>query len=248
MYSREKILFEAILLALALMLAIIMAFMLAAIISRRKFRRLNNKTISDLVHKLEMERKRIAEDIHDDIGPVLSAAKFKLESLDSFSPEEGRVVKNCVTLIDDVIVRIRRVSNGLMVTTLVRKGLKAAIAEFFTGSQIASLVHINADIDMPVCFPLKEEVYIFRIIQEITHNTIKHAKARSLEIKIYKKKNSLFIMTADDGCGFDTTTGENYMGLGIGTIKNKVALMRGELSIKSVNKKGTMYHIELPLK
>ena len=247
MYPREKILFEAILLALALMLAIIMAFTLAAIISRRKFRRLNNKTISDLVHKLEMERKRVAEDIHDDIGPILSSAKFQLESLDSFSPEDNRVIKNSINLVDDVIVRIRHVSNGLVVTTLVKKGLKAAMDEFFTGTQIASLVHINADIDLPVLFPLTEAVHIFRIIQEITHNTIKHAGARSLEIKIYKEKNSLFILTADDGRGFDTTPGEDNAGLGLSTIKNRVSLLRGELSIKSVYKKGTMYHIELPL-
>ena len=246
MHPREEILFEAILLAGITMVTIIISFVLTVIGTRRKFRLINQQKIEEQVHKLEAERKRIAEDMHDEVGPVLSATKYKLESLVSFSENERPEVAHCIYLVDEVITKIRQVSNGLMLNTLVHHGLEAAINEFLADTQIAAHMQIETDITLPAHLPDATAVHIFRIIQEITHNAVKHAKAKNLQIKMYPRKQTLFILTADNGCGFNTRSPENNAGLGLNNIKNRVILLNGELNVKSVDKKGTFYHIELP--
>ena len=122
MFTKEDLLYRTILIVTLIIGMIIGCFLLSVIWQQRKFRKLNIKKVEIEIDTLENERKRMAADLHDELGAVLSSMKYKLESIDSVSAVDQIQLDQCIRLAYDIIAKIRRISNALMPVTLLKKG------------------------------------------------------------------------------------------------------------------------------
>jgi signal transduction histidine kinase len=135
-----------------------------------------------------------------------------------------------------------------MPQTLFHKGIVYALNEYINKVNDDSHLEIIFEFrNIPEISPSRS-IHIFRILQEIIHNTLKHSQADTLKIKLFTEKDKLIILTADDGVGFNYPGDiKNNNGLGLQNLENRANLLNGALHIHSVKGNGTRYHIALPL-
>jgi signal transduction histidine kinase len=205
--------------------------------------------ISAEITTLENERKRIASDLHDEVGPLLSAVKLHINHLDiSGAQQQKELVVKSSQYIDEVIKKMREISNDLLPNILVRKGFPAAAEDFLAKVTKGSGLKVTFESDLTERITLEKEVNLYRIVQEIVHNTVKHAKASELKIRITKSAGKLILATADNGVGLpDNVHQRKEAGLGLLNLQSRTDVMGGELSCKSAPGKGTSYLFEIPL-
>jgi signal transduction histidine kinase len=204
MDTSETTIFHAVLIAAVIIGGIFIFFLLSIIkLHRRQLRLQKSKREAEIL-LLDRERTRFAADLHDELGPILSAAKFKMNEVDPPSPDEKILLHQASDHIDNIISRIRQIANGLMPNTLLRKGPVYAIEEFIHSVTEAFPLHIELSPYNVPSFPQAQSIHIYRILQEIIHNTIKHAKASRLRIQMFPRSGKLIILCNDDGVGFNT--------------------------------------------
>ncbi len=201
------------------------------------------------IDTLESERKRIAGDLHDDIGPMLSAIKLQVNHVEPANEEEKIIIERSGKLMDEVIGRFREIAYDLLPNTLIRKGFTNAVVEFITRMNEVHTLKIHFMHDENIPLSSEDELNLYRIVQEIIHNAIKHANASELIIQLNKKNNELVFTATDNGKGFnyDASDPLRSAGLGLLNIQNRVALLNGKLSIKSEISYGTSFLILIPL-
>jgi predicted ATPase/signal transduction histidine kinase len=205
----------------------------------------------------ENERRRIAEELHDGLGYMLSTLKLNLTSLDEGDPDrsevQGRFLDNSLRLLEDAFRELKSISNNLMPDLLFQSGLLVAVEDLCrkvndTGKLGVAFRHFNV---APRKLRKDFEIEVFRIVQEILNNTIKHAGARQLEIQFLAEPDTdtLVITTEDDGRGFDyeKKIKSRNKGQGLVNITNRVNFLRGHLHVESREGVGTTYIINLPL-
>ncbi|WEK36552.1 MAG: sensor histidine kinase [Candidatus Pseudobacter hemicellulosilyticus] len=248
MDTSEAKLYDAILIVGGVVGIVLLYFIFTIIRYQRRSLRLHKQKIQAEIETLENERRRIASDLHDELGPLLSAVKLHITSLDASSEQDQQVIDKSSMHIDTIIGKLREISNNLMPNTLIRKGLQRAISEFIDHAQQASGLQIRFVCEKPPQLPQQKEINCYRIIQEIVHNTIKHAKASVLLIRLVTEGNRLLLMTADNGKGFDYFSKvRDNPGLGLRNLQSRAEVMGAELSCQSEPGKGTMYTIEIPI-
>ena len=247
MDPQEKIFFNAILITAAVIGTIILFFIISIIRQQRRNLELHRLNILAEITTLEKERTRIAADLHDELGPLLSAIKFKINSVDTVDEDDQYQLERATSHLDDLITRLREISANLMPNTLIRKGLIAALHQFVDNVARTSLqIQLNygelPDINQ------EKSINIYRIVQEITHNTIKHAQATHLVIELSLKANTLILKTEDNGVGFDySNKARESAGLGLRNLKSRAEIMGGNFAVESKPGKGTSYQFEIPL-
>jgi signal transduction histidine kinase len=249
MYSAQKEIYS-IVIAASIFLSVIIFYMIYTFGKQhRKIAAWQEARIKAEIDTLENERKRIAADLHDDIGPMLSSIKLHVNHIEPVNEEEKIIIEKSGKLMDDVINRFREIAYDLLPNTLIRKGLIRAIIEFIGKINEAYSLKINFTCDENIPLSASSELNLYRIVQEITHNAIKHAQATSLNINLQKQDNEIIFTAADNGKGFsyDEQTLKSAGGLGLLNIQNRVTLLNGKLTIKSANLKGTNYMIVIPL-
>ena len=201
------------------------------------------------ISAMEKERARIAADLHDDLAPVLAVIKFRINNILSLPKDELDELNKASNHIDDIIVRLREVSNNLLPTVLQRKGVGAAIEEFL--STIKTANNLKIEVRNPdIVSELKEDkgIQIFRIAQESVNNCIKHANSKSMQIIFRRNKNMLTMICQDNGIGIDLTKDfDQFSGRGLISMRNRTELMGGSLIIESEKGKGTILQFEIPI-
>lgn len=245
MYTNEqKIIFTAII-ACIFLLAVVGYFVYTFIKQHKKIIAWQQARIKAEVEILETERRRIATDLHDEVGPLLSVIKMQVNQLHPTDDIEEIILEKSNKQIDDVVQKFRDTSYNLLPNTLVRKGVIYATQEF-----IDKLEHDNLKIKFSadtIELNTDTAVNIFRIIQEITHNTIKHARAKTLSIAIINIAQTIEVITEDDGIGFvyAQQTAINK-GLGLLSLQSRVEILHGNLKIETAVGKGVKYFISIP--
>lgn len=248
MYSKEDILYRSILIASVILGVIILGFILFIIRHQRRFTQRHLRNIQTEIAILEKERKKIAADLHDGSGALLSLLKLKIESLHIQNSHEQDKHQQCIQLANTIIEKTRRISEGLMPVSLLNYGIVYAVQEFTTTINENSSIEIIFEHDNLPRLPSAFSTHIFRMIQEIIHNTLKHANADTLKIELKIEKGYLLILTADDGTGFDLNDRPHKnKGLGLRNLKNRTTLLKGNLNRISSLGGGTRYHIKLLL-
>jgi two-component system, NarL family, sensor kinase len=248
MDPKEKEYYESLIIIVIIVGIVLLYFIITAIRYQRRSMRLHKEKIKAEIDTLENERKRIAADLHDELGPLLSAVKLQINTLDTQDPEDMQIIGKSSHYIDTIITKLREISNDLMPNTLLRKGLKNAIVEFVDRSQDSYKLPMKFICEQDLQLSQDKEINLYRIVQEITHNTLKHAKASLLIIKISIQEDRLFLMTADNGVGFDYFSKiRDNSGLGLRNLQSRTEVMGGEFSCISTPEKGTAYTIEIPL-
>lgn len=200
----------------------------------------------------ENERKRIASDLHDGLGQMLTAARFNLsgitDSMASLSGQEKLVFEKAVKLLDESCLEVRNVSHNIMPNALIKSGLRNAIKDFIDKIRNTQLrielntVGINGNIDANV------EIMIYRIIQECVNNTLKHAGATKLDISLINDEDGLHLTIEDNGKGFDQATLPLDKGIGMQNIRTRTSYLKGTVDIDSRPGQGTLIAIHIPAK
>ncbi|MBL7702601.1 MAG: sensor histidine kinase [Ferruginibacter sp.] len=239
--------FNAVLISAVILVLIISFFIIYIVREHRKVLKWQQARIAAEVNTLENERKRIADDLHDELGPLLSAIKLQINHLEPSDETETAVLEKSSDQIDSIIQRFREISYDLLPNTLVRKGFIKATEEFI--GKLKPLHPVN--ISFTYCdFTLlpEREINLYRILQEIIHNTVKHARATSLSISIQKNNKMLLLKTKDDGIGFNYSEKTQIdRGLGLLSIHSRVELLGGQVLVNTQPGLGTAFEIEMPL-
>jgi two-component system, NarL family, sensor kinase len=245
MGAGERTIYTAILIACLVLGVIIYYFIISMIRQQKKSLALHKKNIVAEIAALEKERARIATDLHDEVGPMLAGIKLKINSFELSSEEDHEEVEKTSAHIDTVLSRMREISFDLMPDALLRKGIVAAIEQLINSLGQNSRVKIFFSADADLELPQGLAINIYRIVQEIFHNTIKHSKADRLDMILKRDGSKLILRTRDNGVGFDTAMAEKHTGFGLRSILSRTEMMGGEMFLTSEKGKGTEYQIEI---
>jgi len=172
------------------------------------------KILIDSIKIQESERARIGVDIHDDLGPNLSAIKLKINRLSSEKLTSEKEISKLKEMIDETMKSIRSLSHSLYPNTLEKYGTKAAIEELsnrFNSEELRIITQIEPFIDD---LDFYTQINIYRILQEFCNNSVKYSKCSTINISIKRNENIILLDAFDDGDGFDMTDKTNH-GIGL---------------------------------
>lgn len=210
------------------------------------------KTYNAMLNGQEEERIRIANDLHDRLGSMLSTIKLMFGSLEEkidVVQEENKIqYTKANNLIDEACVEVRRISHNLGAGMIANYGLAQSLEDLcetvnHTGKINCRLLTYNMDEGLP----LKFEVELYRIVQEVVNNALKHAEATQITIQLNRLESELSLNIEDDGKGFDVDEKEQTEGMGLGSLKKRAEKLNGTLFIDSEIGKGTITIVEIPL-
>lgn len=248
MYPKEATLYRAIIIAAFIIGTIIVYFILSLIKAQRRFHKLKNKNLEAVITSIEKERGRIASDLHDELGPVLSAVKFKLLSIDVPSPIDSESMNQSLLHMDGIIKKIRAIAYNFTPSVLQHKGLLFAVEHYIQQYSSCRGLKIVLSAETNLQVPERAQIHIYRILQEIIHNTIKHADASILRIELCASKSKFFIRTSDDGIGFNYKQMiHQTSGQGLQNLRMRTEVLGGEIHINSKCSNGTRYQIQFPV-
>ena len=233
----------------AIVLGVIIAYFVISMVRQQKRNlALQKAFILAEISAMEKERTRIAADLHDELGPLLSVIKFQVDYVNSTVSQSYSELAKASEQLDGLIEQIREIANNLMPSALHRKGLITALEEYIGKVESTGKLHI--EFEYPADPGLREEVSIqvYRALQEIIHNCIKHAGAKKLIIHIKKEQGMVTILCRDDGKGFDyDAVSIHKQGLGLSSLRNRTMMLGGKITIESKPGKGTAFLLELPI-
>ena len=197
----------------------------------------------------EQTLKTISQEIHDNVGQVLSLAKLNLNTVVNINNEQAQFkIDSTKNLVSKAINDLRDLSRSLHGEKIGEIGLQNAIAnelkiiqntgQFKTDLQITGQVYKQDQ---------QKEMVLFRIVQEALHNSIKHAKSSNLQVELNYQPGVFILTINDDGIGFNPKAlVSSQTGIGLKSMQNRAALIGGEFSINSSEKNGTSICIEIP--
>ncbi|MCB0687168.1 MAG: tetratricopeptide repeat protein [Saprospiraceae bacterium] len=201
--------------------------------------------MASMIEGQENERTRIAKDLHDGLGVLLSSVRRQVQNVQQELQKltEIDLISDTEKLINTACEEVRRISHDMMPDALINLGLSEAIRD------LAYQVEFDHQIKTHVVIPeLKIQetlvINIYRIVQEFCNNSVKYSNAENIYIRIVETSNALNINLADDGVGFDLEAARSGDGIGIKSIESRVNYMNGYLDITSSH--GTSYDIIVP--
>ncbi|WP_119078871.1 tetratricopeptide repeat-containing sensor histidine kinase [Chitinophaga alhagiae] len=211
-------------------------------------------TAQSILKGEEQERTRLAKDLHDGLGGMLSGIKYSFQNMKEnliLTPENAQAFERSIDMLDSSIKEMRRVAHNMMPEMLVRYGLDVALKEFCNEIDRSGAVKATYQ-SMGVGNMAVEQtvaVTVYRIIQELVHNAVKHANAQNLLVQVHASEQGkmLSVTVEDDGKGFDTALLQNVQGMGWSNIQNRVDFLKGKIDVHSAPLKGTSVLMEIPL-
>ncbi len=248
MHTQNQDLYKIILTGAGILLGVLAYFIISIVRQQRKVYKWQQERIAAEIATLENERKRIASDLHDELGPILSAVRLQVNHLEPADETDKVIVEKSTGQIDEVIKRFREISYNLLPNTLVRKGLVKAVEEFIDKVKQKNGLYVAFTTNNTDRYNLDKEISIYRIVQEIVHNTIKHARAARLDVFLVIKNGVMEIKTKDDGVGFNYNEMESTGGgLGLLNLQSRVEVLSGNMKVNTLPGKGTEFIIQIPV-
>lgn len=214
----------------------------------RKSEELASKSILEAE---ENERKRIAIDLHDGVGQIMSAAKMNLSAIENdilFTNEvQKQQYQKIIHLIDESCIEVRTISHNMMPNALLKYGLSSAVRTFLDNVQSSSIMINFYSEGLDIKLDASLEAVLYRVIQEAVNNVIKHAQASHLDITLIRDENNISVTIEDDGIGFDQTQINRVDGIGLKNIKSRIAYLKGSVEWDTMPEKGTAITINIPI-
>ncbi|HPI09419.1 MAG TPA: sensor histidine kinase [Catalimonadaceae bacterium] len=206
---------------------------------------LQEKLAKEILDAEEKERSRIARELHDGIGQQLVAAHLNLASLESRSGEQQQLLENTRSLVEDSLKEVRSVSHTMLSNALLRSGLAGAVRDFVQKIQGAIRVHLEiSGLDYRLDHTI--ELVLFRVIQELMGNILKHSEASDVYIQLSLENKELNLCVEDNGKGFDPAS-HVVEGVGLRNIRTRIAYLKGGVEIDSKPGKGCSVVIKIPM-
>ena len=197
------------------------------------------------------ERTRLAKDLHDGLGGILSSAKYSFSNMKDImiiTPENAVAFERSMGMLDKSISELRRVAHNMMPEALVKFGLDTALIDFCNSivqNGVIQLTYQSFDMD-ETSISKTTAATVYRIIQELVNNILKHANATNALVQLVRKNTALSITVEDNGKGFDKNILQNNDGIGYLNLQNRVTFLNGSMDIQTVTDKGTSVNIEIP--
>lgn len=212
-----------------------------------------NMALRSFIQGQEEERHRIAQDLHDGVGHLLSLVKIGLssfqENVQELVPARLEEFERFLGIYDQAVQEVRAVSHQLMPATLRKMGLKAALQDLSTMLALSTPIRVNVSLETLDTFAphldSELETSIFRIVQELVNNTLKYAHANTVSIQILDNIGTLICSYEDDGIGFDLQNPSG--GIGLRNITNRIVLLGGTVEFDSAPGNGMVATIEIPI-
>lgn len=190
------------------------------------------------------ERSRLAKDLHDGLGSMLSVVKINLPDIKGGAVLEAIDVsrfQKALGLLDESIQELRRVAHHMMPESLLRYGLKTSLSDFCDAIPSVEFHYFGEEKRLPE----KMEIVIYRCVHELVNNALKHADATQINVQLIQESDRISFTVQDNGVGFDQNNVPD--GMGLRNIRQRVAAFNGKLSIYSSHQ-GTEANVELNLK
>lgn len=247
------------------LLSILMGLVAFYAYANRKNRQLALQQVDKLLYEQELrlatarlegrdiERERVAHDLHDRLGGMLTAVKYYFAAiepkLNSIQNDTRTQYLKAVNLLDDSCQEVRRIAHDMTSKNLEEYGLKYTLEQFATQLQAAGKVKVDTSIfGMEERLDSNVEEQIYRIVQELMGNALKHAKAKNISIQLNHFDEIVNLMLEDDGVGFDAVTARKASkGLGLKSINKRITDLNGTWNIDSTIGRGTSVSIDIPV-
>lgn len=213
--------------------------------------KLRVKNLTSLIQGQELERARVAREIHDGLGQMLTGMKLNLDFILS-SKTNGNAKDDLGQLIDEAITEAKRISDDLMPLQLNELSLKECIDSLCRS--IGEKAKMNIDFHSSIgslSIEKNNKVNFYRIAQEALNNSVKYSKANNIHVQLNPKGNRLFLTIEDDGKGFDigkALSRNNGRGRGILNMIDRTKIMNGRIEFDSNSDLGTLITVEIPHK
>lgn len=191
------------------------------------------------------ERSRLARDLHDGLGGMLSVVRLNLKGIRTGAFIEDEDVSRygkALSMLDDSIKELRRVAHHMMPESLLRYGLKASLTDFCNDIPSVQFHYFGNDNRLDC----RLEILIYRSAHELVNNALRHAEATQINLQLVQEDDRVSLTVQDDGKGFDPDT--TPKGMGLDSVNNRVASFDGKMSIYSSPGNGTEINIEFQLK
>jgi signal transduction histidine kinase len=249
MDAQEARIYIAIIITSIVLAVIIGYFALSTIRHQKRNLALQKANILAEISAMERERSRIAADLHDELGPLMSVIKFQIDYARDSEKVESVELANASGQLDSLIGRMREVANNLMPIALHRKGLIVAIKEYIGNIQVTMKTTIRFTHSGNLDLPEGKSIHVYRTLQEVIHNCMKHAQADKLEVELNEADGRLKMLCRDNGKGFDyDKMSRESRGMGLGSLRNRTEILGGTMLVESIPGKGTAFLFEIPVK
>ncbi|MGK0364008.1 MAG: signal transduction histidine kinase [Saprospiraceae bacterium] len=196
----------------------------------------------------EEERERIARDLHDEVGAKLSVLFLNLHQLGKDDIEKSNtkeVIKDMHDLVNNTIATTRRISHDLMPPTLENFGLSVALSELCESIRKGGKISVNIEVEEETALAHNKiaDLHLFRVVQELINNSLKHAEADAISIKLWTTGAKLKLEYKDNGKGFDLNADAHQKGLGMKNIENRLNMIEADFKVSSIPGKGMKVNI-----
>ncbi|MEN9522672.1 MAG: Signal transduction histidine-protein kinase/phosphatase DegS [Bacteroidota bacterium] len=197
------------------------------------------------LHAEETERKRIANDLHDELGVKLSTLKMNISKYENIFKDEARVeFNNILNLVDEACHQIRNISHAMHPSLFEENGLVITLKDLIKNINDTGKIEVKmVVIDYEKHLSNQKEIMVYRILLELLNNTLKHAKATHVNLQIIKNNNQLSIMYDDNGIGYQLS--EINKGIGLYSIEHRTNVLNANWKVESSKDRGTFNLIEL---
>ncbi len=196
----------------------------------------------------EEERSRLARDLHDGVGGLLSGIKLSLAGIrgNVYLPEQsGQSVNNVIVQLDQSITELRRVSHNMMPEALIRYGLGEALENYCANINVAGGIKVQLQTyGLELRLEQSTEIMLYRIVQELLNNVVRHAHARNVLVQLIRKQDRFSLTVEDDGIGFDIAQMDKPTGAGMANVKARAEYLGGAVDVQSAPGQGTSVNVE----
>ena len=207
------------------------------------------KASEQIIKGQETERKRIAQELHDGLGGILTGLKFTFTNMESnyiVKSEQVKSFQKAIEQIDFAIEEMRKIAHNMMPEALSNLGLQESIEDIVSSVEKQSDIKFIADIHIDENIPDDVSLQCYRIIQEAINNIIKHADASTVFLSIYTEEQGINISIEDNGKGFDPN--QTTEGMGVQGMHNRVSFLGGTMDISARPREGVSIAIRIPYK
>ena len=260
LFSKDNQVITIVIIGVILLLLMAVSLLLFFFFSRKKIieKELEKKSAEiehqkELIHATiltqENERKRIAQDLHDDISSKLNVIHLNSNLLlegDLSKKEYLEVNNSIIDITNRALQSARKIAHDLLPPILEKFGLQSAIEELADDFNTSKKNLISYTLKYHKNYLNKtQELHLFRVLQELINNSIRHGKAKNINLVLEIDNSKLHFKYSDDGIGFDLKRSKFQKGLGMKNIESRVELLNGTLKIESKVKSGATFTINI---
>jgi len=246
MHAEETKIYYALLIGIPTLFVLMVYFLIMIFRYHRQIKAARLERYGEDIDALEMERERIASELHDDFASSLATLRMEVARLIPPGEKNHDKIPGIKQEVDSMVERMRDMAHELMPRELRRRGLSKALDFLIARIETSSGIGIQYRNDIGEV-DRKKSLHIYRIIQEVINNVLRHSDASSVELNLWRSSGKIHFIISDDGKGFDVKEqSARGNGAGLYNISARMQLMQGRMYITSEPNSGTIYEFEIP--